>query len=110
MTRITLFAIRLFLRSYGCELFGNRLFFLSSSLLLRRLIGQLYRDLAHIHLAGDNIGDEPLAGFAQQFDFPACDGDGGIELGGLGVEVFDDGGLFGEGGEEAHRIGQACCG
>jgi hypothetical protein len=40
-------------------------------MLVGRLLGQLRRHLAHIHLAGDNIGDEPLAVFAQQFDFPA---------------------------------------
>jgi len=85
------------LRICGCELFGNRLFFLGSSLLLRRLLRQLRCDLAHIHLAGHHIGDEPLAVLTQQFDFPASGGDGGVKLGRLGVEVLDDGGLFGEG-------------
>jgi hypothetical protein len=66
-------------------------------LLLGRLLGQLRRHLAHIHLAGDYVGDEPFAVLTQQFDFPACGGDGGVELSGLGVEVLDDGGLFGEG-------------
>jgi hypothetical protein len=85
------FAIRLF----GCCLLLEQL-----HLLLGRLIGQPRRHLAHIHLAGDYVGDEPLAVFAQQIDFPACGSDGGVELGGLGVKVFDDGGLFGEGEKE----------
>ena len=51
----------------------------------------------HIHLAGDHVGDQARAVFAQQFDLPPGAGHGGVNGGGLFVEIRGDGGLLGEG-------------
>ena len=41
------------------------------------------RYLAHIHLAGDDIGDETFAVFPQQFNLALRGGNSGVDLGRL---------------------------
>ena len=55
------------------------------------------RYIPHIHLAADDIGNQHGAVFLQQFDLAASVVEGSVNVGGLLVQIFGDGFLFGEG-------------